>query len=129
MKRIATIITLVMMLACSTTLSAQSAGTDICCYVYSYLHFAGKGYKAYGGKILSINSTEERPILSADNTEIKFASWTAAMSYLTTLGWEFVCIDDHNPEIVSPKDCYILIRKQATKEEAVSLSLPNKDEK
>lgn len=128
MKKALTIITLAISLALPATISAQSADMDSC-YVYSYLHFAGRGYKAYGGKILSINSTEEQPILSADNTEIEFATWTAAMSYLATLGWEFVCIDDHNPEIVSQNDRYILIRKRATKEEAVSLSLPTKDGK
>lgn len=128
MKKAFIIIALAISLALPATISAQSAGTDSC-YVYSYLHFAGRGYKAYGGKIMPINSTEEQPILNADNTEIEFTTWTAAMSYLTTLGWEFVCIDDHNPEIVSQNDRYILIRKRATKEEVVSLSLPSKDGK
>ena len=128
MKKAFIILALAISLALPATVSAQSTSTDSC-YVYSYLHFAGKAYKAYGGKILSINSTEEQPILSADNTEIEFATWTAAMSYLTTLGWEFVCIDDHNPEIVSQKDRYILIRKLTTKEEASAQSLPNKDGK
>ena len=128
MKRILTAIAIAIPLALPSTISAQSADTDSCS-IYSYLHFAGKGYKAFGGKILSINSTEEQPILNTDNTEIKFSTWTAAMSYLSTQGWEFVCIDDHNPEIVSQNDRYILIRKRATKEEAVSLSLPSKDGK
>lgn len=128
MKKIISILALAISLALPATISAQSADTDSC-YVYSYLHFAGRGYKAYGGKILSINSTEEQPILSADNTEIEFATWTAAMSYLTTLGWEFVCIDEQNPEAVNAKDRYILIRKRTTRGEVVSLSLPSKDGK
>lgn len=128
MKKILTLIVLALSLAIPAAISAQSPDTESC-YIYSYLHFAGKGYKAYGGKILSINSTEEQPILSADNTEIKFATWTAAMSYLTTLGWEFVCIDEHNPDAINAKDRYILIRKPATKDHTVTISLPKNDGK
>ena len=121
MKKFMFIIVLIMT-TWSLSAIAQTNSED--CYVYSYLHFAGKGYKAHGGMILSVSSEEGFPILGPDNEELTFSTWRAAMSYLTTLGWEFVCIDYNNPEAVNAKDRYILIRKKTTKDEAVSLSLP-----
>lgn len=118
------LLSIVVAVFAALTVCAQDSAESS--YVYTYLHWSGKGYKAYGGMLLLNPSSSDQPITDAEGATLEFPNWTYAMNYLATQGWEFVCFDEQNPESIGQKDRYILIRKKMARDEAAPYAEPSK---